>query len=122
MIALGPAAIEIESRAVIVAKPEPDAPDATPPRSLEVEVEALRPDPEFAPLGPEQPGSLPLAAAVEQPVITEQRRLLRATTALLGGSGGTPGRDLESAAFRRLWGADAHERAMDRFAARRARG
>ena len=74
LIALGPAAIEIESRAVIVAKPEPDAPDATPPRSLEVEVEALRPDPEFAPLGPKQPGSLPLAAAVEQPVITEQRR------------------------------------------------
>ncbi len=61
-------------------------------------------------------------ARADRAVITEQRRLLRATTALLGGSGGTPGRDLESAAFRRLWGADAHERAMDRFAARRARG
>ncbi|MFV8754258.1 hypothetical protein ACNOYE_27250 [Nannocystaceae bacterium ST9] len=74
LVALGPAAIQIESRAVLVAPPEPDDPDADPPRSLFVEVEALRPDPEFAPLADDPAGRFPLAGTVERAVITEQRR------------------------------------------------
>lgn len=57
-------------------------------------------------------------ARADRAVIAEQRRLVRATAAALPGvSGRTAARDLESAAFRRLWGAAAHAAAMDRFAA-----
>lgn len=62
-------------------------------------------------------------ARADRAVIAEQRRLIRATAAALpGASGRSAARDLESAAFRRLWGADAHAKAMARFAARRDRG
>lgn len=79
LIALGPAAIEIETRAVIVAPPEPDDPDANPPISLFVEVESLRPEPagdppEFPAQAEQGRASIALDNRVEQAVITEQRR------------------------------------------------
>lgn len=54
-------------------------------------------------------------ARADRTVIAEQRRLIRATAA------SRPARDLETAAFRKLWGGAAHVAAMERFAARRAR-
>lgn len=77
IVALGPSTIQIESRAVVVAPPEPDDPDAAAPRSLLVEVTPLRSDwsgPDHPRRAEDPPGSLPLAVEVEQAVITEQRR------------------------------------------------
>jgi len=54
-------------------------------------------------------------ACADRAVIAEQRRLIRATAAARSD------RDLETAAFRKLWGADAHVAAMDRFSSRRDR-
>jgi hypothetical protein len=74
LIALGPGAVQIESRAVIVAPPDPDETDTEPPPALLVEIERLRPDHEFMPVVEDPAGRLPLGNRVEQAVVTEQGR------------------------------------------------
>lgn len=75
LVVLGPTALQIESRAVVVPEPEPEAPDARAPAALRVEVTPLRAaEPELPARPPVESGSLPLARVVEQAIITEQRR------------------------------------------------
>lgn len=75
LVVLGPTALQIESRPVVVPAPEPESPDANAPAVLRVEVTPLRaPEPELPERPPSELGALPLAATLEQAVITEQRR------------------------------------------------